>query len=536
MGVVSFATAPIEPSYATRNMAEAIEGLQYRMDHGLPTVFHNCQFDLHFLQRYGLRINWACIEDTLIMARLIDNLRQSNALKDLGESVLGIPATQKDELQTYLRKHKLGHNYIAVPDEILLPYAKQDTVLTWQLYHDFAPKVNQEIYRKEMRVRELMFNAETRGVQLDTDLVRGRLDWASAERQVIDSRLRSLYGDESYNPDSNPETSSWLYGRLGLNPVSFTPTGQPQVNEYNLASNPHPVTRLLVARNKRVKAQEFFQSYLDLMDEDGVLHPNINTVQARTHRMSCTSPNLQQIPARKDRFKTREVFTAGLGWAVGADYAKQELFIAACEAGETQLVAELIAGVDVYREMAAAMLSKSVALVTNDERTAAKVTVLSMIYGAGAPKVAESFTVNTGRPFTVEQARLIRANFKRRYPKLSRMMDELQAQVRAHGKVTNRWGRDLFVEPQRAYVATDYLVQSSGGDVMKDALIRVADDVLPRYGAELLWPIHDELLAWFPEEPTRAALLRVEAAMRCDKFDLPLTAVAHKGKRLSELK
>jgi DNA polymerase-1 len=179
------------------------------------------------------------------------------------------------------------------------------------------------------------------------------------------------------------------------------------------------------------------------------------------------------------------------------------------------------------------MLGKQV--ITPSERQAAKVAVLSMIYGAGAPKIAESFTVNTGHPYTVDQAKQIRANFKAQYPGLAALMDRMQTQGREQGFLMNRWGRKLYVEKDRAYVATDYLVQSSGRDVMADALLAVGEWI-PQYGGRLMWPIHDEVLLYVPEKPTPELLQRVAESMVCRKFDIPLTAEPHFGKRMSDLK
>lgn len=535
MGVMSFAWGgDEEESWATRNVMLATSALQARMDAGRTVVFHNCQFDLHFLQRRGLRINWDTVQDTLLMARLKNNLGD-NGLKELGKSELGIYPTDKDLLRGWLTKNK-SDNYLDVPDEILLPYAQQDTRLTIQLYYVLKGQTHKPLYERELVLRRKMFDAETLGVQIDPEECERRLAWAESERQSIDDMLQGFHpAGQKFKITSDAQVRKWLYDDLGMTPVSFTPTGLAQVNAFNLSSNPHPITRLLMARNKREDGAKFFRAYLDFMDNWNRLHPNINTMMARTHRFSCSDPNLQQIPSRNDRFHTREVFNSGDGWFVGADFDKQELFIAACEAGETALMQELAQGLDPYKKMAAAMLQKPVESITGSERQAAKVAILSMLYGAGAPKVAESFTLNTGKPYTVEQAKVIRDNFYIAYPGLKKLMNKMQGEARNHGGVRNRWDRWLNVETERAYVATDYLVQSSGRDVLGDAIINV-DEVLPEVGGRLLWPIHDEVISWIPEEPSPAFLKRFAEAMVCNVWQLPLTAKPKFGKSLANLK
>ncbi len=553
VGVVSFAWGGGDSdALATRNVAGSLVALQCRMDAGLPTVFHNSGFDLHFLDKLGLRIRWSAIHDTLLKARLLNNLAPHD-LDALGLSVLGI-APGKNVLKSWLVANKKKFleqngrvpNYLDVPDEILIPYATRDASLTWKLW-DAYRQMGFPLYEREREVRRLMFDAETRGVEVDVPLIEERRKQAQHEEGAVTTRLqayaRDIFTGESgtdadINLDSNPQLVKWLYSDLGLTPASYTDGGaagkpQPQVNEFNLMSNPHPVTRLLNTRNKRHKTGEFFDSYLALRDTGNVLHPTINTMQARTHRFSLSDPNLQQIPVRGDRFHVRECFVSGAGWFIGADYDKQELRIAAEIAGDTALIAALMTGVDVYVAMAEKMLGKLG--ITGGERQAAKIAVLSMIYGAGAPKVAESFTVNTGHPYTVERAKVIRSNFYAAYPELHTLMNTMQDQARRTGHLQNAWGRDLYVERERAYVATDYIVQSSGRDVLADALLNVAT-VLPRYGGHLLWPIHDECLMWVPEEPTPELLKEVGEAMVSTKFSHPLTAKPKYGKTLAELK
>lgn len=540
-GVVSFAWGPLpEQSWATRNIGAAVAVVQERMRLGYPCVFHNSAFDVHFLVKAGLKPNWRCVQDTLLMSRLVDNL-SDHRLKSLGEAHFGIKPLLQLTLKKWLvenrklYKTKYGRlpNYLDAPDDILLPYAAEDTRLTWMLYDLFRYQVNGQLYERELRLQELMFNVEIDGIHLDIELASKRSKQAHVEARALKDKLLHLKGDDEFNPDSNTQLVKWLYQDLGLQAVTYTPKGAPQVNDFNLASNRHPVTALLRAYNKRVKSGEFFDSYLGLVAGDGMLHPTINTMAARTHRFSCQDPNLQQIPSRNDRFKTREVFFAESGYYASADYNKQELFIAACEAGEETLLADLAAGNDVYSDMARVMLNKQG--VTSSERQAAKIAVLSIIYGVGSATLSEGMTINLGRRVTPDEAGVIKANWKRGYPGMDRMMQNLQRQAMSQGRIINRWGRVLNVEKDRAYVATDYLVQSSGRDVLADALLNVAS-LLPEYGGHLLPPIHDEVPLYLPERPDPIFLNRFADAMVCTKFQLPLTASPKWGKRLSDLK
>ncbi len=113
-------------------------------------------------------------------------------------------------------------------------------------------------------------------------------------------------------------------------------------------------------------------------------------------------------------------------------------------------------------------------------------------------------------------------------------MKRMMEQARYNGFITNRWERKLYVEPERSYVATDYLVQSSGRDTMADAMFRVSE-MLKKYGGHLALPIHDELISWVPTEPTPEMVAEYSAAMTSHKFSQPLTASPKWGKTLAAL-
>lgn len=63
---------------------------------------------------------------------------------------------------------------------------------------------------------------------------------------------------------------------------------------------------------------------------------------------------------------------------------------------------------------------------------------------------------------------------------------------RKTGFVITPFGRRLLVDAEKAYSATNYIVQSSAADIMKGALLRVMAD--PELEPTVLLPIHDELL------------------------------------------
>ena len=368
IGAVSLAW-DVGPSnnLATRNVGLALQLVEEARDAGVKLVFHNAAFDAHFMLRHGVSIDWDNYEDTLIMARLRDNLGDAG-LKDLGERYLGVPPNQRDALDDWLKANKFKKgDILQAPDELLLPYAAQDARLTLQLYLHFRDTRSypgyETILAKEYRVRAIIFEAEEAGVPLDVAATAELATVLEDERSSIEDKLRELGGERNFS--SPTQVASLLFDELGYPEIAGRST-----DDYVLTMLQAPVPQLIRAYRERSKLAGYLKSYLEL-EQGGFLYPSLNTVGARTHRFTCKEPNLQQIPAR-NRWGLRKIFRAHEGWLIGADFDKQELRIGASIANDTRMMEDLVSGEDIYRTMGSQIFHKPAELVTGMERSVAK--------------------------------------------------------------------------------------------------------------------------------------------------------------------
>src|SRR5690606_19213259 len=123
-------------------------------------------------------------------------------------SLLGGAPSEQDGLTAWLRKKENeGKTFLDVPDEILLPYAAQDTVLTIHLYHLLYPQTVPSLYERERSLQRIMFEAEEHGVEIDVGLTERKLEAAVREQSLLENKLLSLRPDT--NLDSNPQLGTW---------------------------------------------------------------------------------------------------------------------------------------------------------------------------------------------------------------------------------------------------------------------------------------------------------------------------------------
>src|SRR5206468_6013906 len=108
--------------------------------------------------------------------------------------------------------------------------------------------------------------------------------------------------------------------------------------------------------------------------QNGRLHTSFNQAGAATGRLSSSNPNLQNIPVRADLGRRiRGAFVPERGWwFVSADYSQVELRIVAHLSGDEKLAEAFLAGEDVHRRTAAAVLGIDISAVTSAQRERAK--------------------------------------------------------------------------------------------------------------------------------------------------------------------
>jgi len=285
------------------------------------------------------------------------------------------------------------------------------------------------------------------------------------------------------------------------------------------------------------------------------VHANWQQTIVRTGRLSCTKPNLQNVPNQQTvaglEVNMRSAFQATRGCVlVSADYSQIEMRVLAHLCADPVMLSLFRAGGDIYTRLAAKIMDKSVEGVVPAERTKAKVICLGVLYGMGPAAAAAKLNIE------VSAAARITQSFFNHFKQMKAWTAKIKAQARQCGFVRTMLGRmrhlpDISSPDQGKAAhaerqAVNSVIQGTASDIIKYAMINVDRALSQQWPAEaqaprLLMQIHDELIYEIDEPDLARFTHLLHSAMETDvvaalHLTVPLIVNIHMGQTWGDVK
>jgi DNA polymerase I-like protein with 3'-5' exonuclease and polymerase domains len=376
-------------------------------------------------------------------------------------------------------------------------------------------------YEIEMKVSKLVASMSARGVRLDMDKCHELKAYYEGEIVRCHAKLAEM-GHGDLNPGSSVAKLD-LFESLGMESEyrtrkksdgTKTITKSADKKALGKWQDKSPVAYVLLEMSE---AQHQLNSFILPFITGAVkhgnvyrLHPQFNSIGARTMRMSCSKPNLQNITSEASaghltgiEFRARECFVPDEGhYWLGLDYKQIEIWLTFFLAQDPVGMKNLLDGVDMHTFMAKATFGH----YANYEeeltryRKKAKIINFSMPYGTGADKLADSLNC------TPEEARRAIKTYWDTYRGVKGLKDRLVAAIKANGYITDIFGYVYWQDPKFAYKGLNTYIQGPAAGIVKRAMLN-CEDVFKGLGyGETLLQIHDELMFQIPldkPDPTK---------------------------------
>jgi DNA polymerase-1 len=281
---------------------------------------------------------------------------------------------------------------------------------------------------------------------------------------------------------------------------------------------PNPLADAVLRSKRAGKWRSAYAStFLETMDAHGRVHCNINSLAARTGRMSVTGPALQTLPSSD--WMIRRCLLADEGHVmVSTDFAAVEMRVLAALADIKRMKEAISKGIDLHDFTAELVYGPG---FTKKHRKICKGVGFGTVYGGGPVTIARQ----TGAP--EDDVRYAQGRYHRVYPEIKRTASRWQREAFATGMVTvSITGRRLPLDRDRTYAVVNYQVQSAARDCLGQSMLQMEEAGLLPY---LRLPIHDEVLASVPRGEAEELAREIEKCMTFDLMGVPIAAEAEIG-------
>lgn len=547
---------------AVRWLADQVKGDR-------PLTFHHAKFDLHMLRgTFGLRVNYP-VDDTMLMSYVLDNRGApmpygrygGNGLKNLAASFVDPDAHDaEDRLRDAVTaaggrrtKKEWKADVLMAPPKIVGRYGAMDAWYTLRLHHQFLDRVHHwvqpaerypsllSLYETERWLNMALMDMEHRGIRTQPEFFDAwRID-LEAKRVEIVEELIELAGCE-INWGSAPQVRTLLYETLAIPCTRYTEGKKPSTDEVALTKLKHPIGAVLLRlRDCDKQLSTYARGLLQATWDDGRIHCRFKADGARTGRLSCVEPNLQQVPRESG---ARRGFIPDEGLVLRfADYSQVEMRFAAHESRDPVLVEGFCNDPEFDTHAATAMKMWGLDHApTKQQRKFAKIMNFAMLYGAGEDKITSQLVSlltrkearhaarSFGHRFVPGEqphrtlAQLLMKRYFTEFPTIRSAKYQASDQFKDLGYTINAFGRHRFMEPNESYKAFNSVIQGSAADLAKRGIVNLYRELeLGERSIALLLQIHDEAVYLSDGDPKTDAKV-IELLNDTSGFRVPMVA------------
>lgn len=522
-------------------------------------IFHNAQYDVGWLQAYGIDVKGEII-DTMVAGALIDENRYTYKLNALAKDYIGELKAETDLIEA-AKAHGVDPKMEMwkLPAEHVGYYAEQDARLTFLLWQRFKHEIRQQnletIWELEKSLLPILIKMRKQGIRVNVEKAEQLQVHFSKKEKVLLSKIKKLVGKDV--DIWAARQIGFAFDKLGIDYPKTPKTGEPSFTQNWLMNSKQEISKLIVEAREINKFHNTFLNSIMKYEHKGRIHGEINQLRSDSGgtvsgRLSMSNPNLQQLPARNKDFGPliRGLFLPEEGHKWGSfDYSQQEPRLVvhyAASIGEGYEGSQEL--VEAYTN-ADADFHQTVADLVGIDRKQAKTIGLGLMYGMGKNKLANMLGVS------FDEAKELINKYNKRAPFVKLLSDRCMQKANSEGVIRTKLGRKCRFEmwepkdfgvhtPERfenasakygssnikrafTYKALNRLIQGSAADQTKQAVVECHKN-----GFTPILQIHDELCFNLADDEDVEKIKRVMEG--CVKLKVPSVVDVAIGKDFGE--
>ena len=358
-------------------------------------------------------------------------------------------------------------------------------------------------YEVEMPLMKVLAEMEYTGVLVDANMLK---EYSVVLNKKVDELTKEIWdlAQTEFNVNSPKQLGEVLFEKLNLPIIKKTKNGYSTDSEVLEKLAPeHPIIdKILEYRVMSKLKATYVDGMIGLINPDTHrIHAKFNQTVTATGRISCTEPNLQNIPIRTELGRElRKVFIARDGYVLlDADYSQVELRVLAHMSGDETMINAFNSGIDVHAVTASQVFNVPLEEVTKQMRSEAKAVNFGIVYGIS------DFGLATNIKTSRKKAKEYIEKYFETYPKIKKYMDNSVKMCKENGYVETLWGRRRYVPEIKSNnynvrqfgerVAMNAPIQGTAADIIKIAMVNIENELEERkLQSKLILQVHDELV------------------------------------------
>ena len=400
----------------------------------------------------------------------------------------------------------------------------------------------------EMPLIRTIAGMESQGMKINPEMLKSAGEELDPQSAKLEAEVFEEAGT-TFNINSPKQLGEVLFETMGI-PYPKKTKGK---NKYSTAADvlekleeDYPVvSKVLMFRKASKLKSTYVDGLLGLIGSDGRIHPHFNQTVAATGRLSCTEPNLQNIPIRDENGRNiRKAFMVSEpeNVFVGSDYSQIELRLMAALSGDPVLLEAFRTGEDIHRLTASRVFDIPMEDVTPLDRSRAKAVNFGVIYGMSGFGLSENLGI------TRKDAQRYIDDYFEKHQAVKDYLDRQVEIGKENFEVKTIMGRirqipefksRRYMDQQlAARLAMNSPIQGSAADIIKVAMNKVDAELREReMKSKLVLQIHDELIVEaVPEELEQVEELLRRNMENAVELSVPLDCDMHSGKTWFDLK
>ena len=531
--------------YTKLNGKEDVLKLKSLMENAdIGKISYNIKEDYVLLKEYG--INMKGIKyDADVAAYILNPTNTKHNIKDIASQYLDIVLDdlipKKEDMQLNMfeqvkdisNKEEVGAYVYALNSLYAITMQK--------MKEDGSIKLFEEIEMPLVRVLgDMQFNGmfvEKLEIEKIGKELKERLE--KVKKEIYE------YAGEEFNINSTQQLGKILFEKLKLTEPKKNKKGySTAVETLEGIKNEHPIVEKVLEYRGLIKLSSTYVDGLIIFinPKDSRIHAVFNQTITATGRISCTDPNLQNLPSHEGEGKNiKKSFKAKEGYVyIDADYSQIELRVLAHISKDEAMIKAFNNDGDIHREVASKVFGVPITKVTKEQRSNAKAVNFGIIYGITAFGLSQQLKI--GR----KEAQNYIDNYLKKYSGIKIFMEEIVKKASEEGFVETLFGRRRYVPELKSNnyvvrqfgtrVAMNTPIQGTAADIMKIAMNKVFDGIKD-LDAKVVLQVHDELILEVKEEQKEQAKEILKSSMEnAAKLDVPLKVELSEGKTWFELK